>query len=1792
MAYPIRQGDGDPPEWQPPDYAKPLDEEEDWTPPSYAKAVEEPKIKKSIFSKVKEALTPKPFNPTSTPPLAKSDIGDPSSEERIKNANELQDPGQGDYFAKHPSSLAEPKHEIGQDIKSFAQSVIPTVKSAINTATTAPKFITNPADRFANEVLDPPRENSDPRAAFGAGVVQAGAKMLTPVNVALSAIGAGETALIKSIGAGAKELIPALMNVQKARQAISIPIAVHGAYGVAAPNKTWMERLESIPELAGGLLGTFGGKFAHIADEEMPKGLGSGSSEIPYRMNEPPPPSPINQEPPIKQEVKPNFVNPFEKSVAPTKETIDKLQSDNPPIIDDQGGTDFIPEENQRGYTGESSPKLEKFLQDVRQQVSEPTQEVSESPLPIRSPNLDPNRYPIPNSETPVSKGKSIEDLQFELAQNKFNMGKSLPGGVRPKEWTPPEYAKETEEPKTELAKEIKFSHNNPELGGRQYDVEGGSTISEQEALKRGYTLPESPTAEEAANQPRLSGKDLREKALAERAGKTWTPPNYAKPIEESKFKPVKRTISEEQLTKGFGGSGHPENADFTSKVLSAAGKGTPGLSVEPVSAVGKNTANLNAQHIVFRDPEGNPVVVAKIVQDSKGKNLVMDLAADKTKGLLTGRGTTAVAKKLLELGATEPAGTMSPDAENFLKRMKGYVKSSKFTDEVAPKESSEPSFSRTEGGGTRMDIGDKKDMIRVFRNTYSGSIPHVATKELIQNAIDATSDMGAEGKVDVKTSAKTGVVEVTDNGPGLTRDMIDTVYSNLSSSGKRAEGSNKIGEMGVGKTTYMVAGKHVAVDTVAREPSDGKLYRHTFEGTPEELMDEFHPKQTEVPEGTPTGTKVTMQSPEGSKYEGLKQYLTNFGKYSKNPVPISIEHEGVYSFEKAEKKDVPVRTEISGRDLGGEEVPGTKYNLTIPDDAQWIESDRIPLILNNRGMFQGVDQHYIGDKAEVPDRIVVEIDPNVMATDDKYPLTAPTRERLKDDIRSKIGAYIDKNLVNAQKEKRTNEIKRVYDKLENSKDKHIVYDGGERYTPEELTRIKRSPVMNKIGDIIKNVVDELSTVINIGTKKVTRTGFIFDKLRGVNLKLPGNDDVILMVNPFSEMQPGMTPKQTAQGIVHIIIHEFTHVNERSEGSNYTAHLASVYEKFDLERQLNARNKILSALTEGKYFKTEGAELSPEIQDLLQEYTESRRRYATSNDLLLREAGSSFVKEEGPRGVSKDDKPDGEGTSAAAVDKLFSAMNDAREGMEEQETINKQERAKRFSDFVSVKQGGAAGAAKSLGKLRGEIEKVNPGERLNLTQADTDSLFTAIKKAKITPGEQARGYTAMFKLMNGESTPQRNELKILDDVFGGGFSDKIIEMHGGLGVTGLKIAKLANTMKSLENAMSLAAPLRHGIGLAYRKEFYPAFRDMFKFFANKDFYQEGMKAIVERPNYLLKREAGLFTAKPGSLLGAEEEFLNSYAGNIPIARNMVGSSQRGYVGFLNKLRDDTSENMLRRMEELGYKKSTIVGQGDKAIEIPTKETKAIMRFVNIFSGRGELPFGLEKMTNELNVLLWSPRMLASRIQMFTNPKLYMDLPKGMRLEGLKSALAVAALGTIIDTSLAYAGAKISYNILSTDFGKSRFGTRLMDPWGGLQQFVVGFARFLAGKTDNSQPTSRLEIAGRFLANKESPAASLAHTLLTAKKFTGKSDDPLTAGNFTDQYGNKTNIQSEIGKRFLPIFVQDVKDLSDSDKEWSEDIGLNAIMGLGSLTGMAQNYPEKKGGLQMRKMKTNVLKPVQ
>ena len=572
-----------------------------------------------------------------------------------------------------------------------------------------------------------------------------------------------------------------------------------------------------------------------------------------------------------------------------------------------------------------------------------------------------------------------------------------------------------------------------------------------------------------------------------------------------------------------------------------------------------------------------------------------------------------------------------------------------------------------------------------------------------------------------------------------------------------------------------------------------------------------------------------------------------------------------------------------------------------------------------------------------------------------------------------------------------------------------------------------------------------------------------------------------------------------------------------------------------------------------------------------------------------------------------------EESNLSGTRKLFNSLIETKGARTEQSEIYSAERAKRLAEFAGIREGGVIGAAKGLGRLKGEMERVQPAAPLELDPVEINSLFTTIKNSKISPFERARGYTALFKLINGEELPTPSEYAVLDKALGkhlsqvsgpgasGGYDIAALEKLGikpedlpksfleagelaasskkTMGRVSTILSKSANTMKSIMSSTDLSFPLRQGIGMIHRPEWRNAVVEQLKYLAKPEYFKAAMEAIEERPKYLFGKESGLFLAKPGGLTTGEEAFMKSYISDLPkgvkglYIQDIVNASERAYIGGLNKLRSDMFDNLTELAEKTGNK---VLVDGES-----TKVAKDIAKYINVFTGRGSLG-RLEPIATQLNTYFWSPRLLSSRLTAL-NPKFYYKLDPFARKEAIKSLFAIATASTMLNSAGALAGGAVGLNILSSDFMKARFGgNNVLDPSGGYQQAVVAAAKMVAelyrmiigGKKNFSQPGIP-EIAGNFMVNKLSPLTGLAYDIASARQFSG-------GVSYTDRFGNKKTMLNETGKRFIPMFIQDVGDIVSNDPSFAKLVGLAplALFGAGE-----QNYPEKKVNkpLQLRNM---------
>jgi HSP90 family molecular chaperone len=109
-----------------------------------------------------------------------------------------------------------------------------------------------------------------------------------------------------------------------------------------------------------------------------------------------------------------------------------------------------------------------------------------------------------------------------------------------------------------------------------------------------------------------------------------------------------------------------------------------------------------------------------------------------------------------------------------------------------------------------------------------------------MQNSLDAIGPVGAnlgpKGWINIKFDRTARTIQVSDNGKGLTRTEVETVFSDLARSGKR-DIESAIGGFGLAKAAPLLGGDYVEVITTARNNRTGQLHEIRFGGNPDELL-------------------------------------------------------------------------------------------------------------------------------------------------------------------------------------------------------------------------------------------------------------------------------------------------------------------------------------------------------------------------------------------------------------------------------------------------------------------------------------------------------------------------------------------------------------------------------------------------------------------------------------------------------------------------------------------------------------------------------------------------------------------------------------------------------------------------------------------------------------------------------------------------------------------------------------------------------------------------------------------
>lgn len=499
-----------------------------------------------------------------------------------------------------------------------------------------------------------------------------------------------------------------------------------------------------------------------------------------------------------------------------------------------------------------------------------------------------------------------------------------------------------------------------------------------------------------------------------------------------------------------------------------------------------------------------------------------------------------------------------------------------------------------------------------------------------------------------------------------------------------------------------------------------------------------------------------------------------------------------------------------------------------------------------------------------------------------------------------------------------------------------------------------------------------------------------------------------------------------------------------------------------------------------------------------------------------------------------------------AANRVIEALKGAQTARNKTEAAYSVERSKRVAAATGASQdvGGEAGFKAALGQLKGDLAGTEtPGIRGQFDQAGVDSLFSHLQNHdELRPYERIRAQQGLAKLFEGGKPPTNSEIQLLSKAFGEDFGAAVKEATQGDISNWQKfrtgVAEVLNIPRALMSSFDVSAGFRQGLFLSarYPKQFFKAFASQFKYLGSSKAYNAVMDDIASRPTFAAMKAAKVPFTEMGNLEAREERFMSNFAERIPLVGRGVAASDRAYTGFLNKLRADVFDNIYNGAREAGVN-----------VEDP-KFLSSLGRFTGSASGRGNLG-PLEGAAKELNTFFFSPRLMASRLNLL-NPVYYAKLDPYVRRQALQSLLALSgAVGTVL-TAARLGGASVGADPRSADFGKIKIGNTRVDVLGGFQQYVRLGAQLITGQSVSSTTgktqqlgagfgkSTRLDIVEHFLQGKENPVASFVTDALKGTDFANR---PISWKN-------------ELTSRVTPLLAQDVADIYSDQRNKGASLG--------------------------------------
>jgi hypothetical protein len=460
--------------------------------------------------------------------------------------------------------------------------------------------------------------------------------------------------------------------------------------------------------------------------------------------------------------------------------------------------------------------------------------------------------------------------------------------------------------------------------------------------------------------------------------------------------------------------------------------------------------------------------------------------------------------------------------------------------------------------------------------------------------------------------------------------------------------------------------------------------------------------------------------------------------------------------------------------------------------------------------------------------------------------------------------------------------------------------------------------------------------------------------------------------------------------------------------------------------------------------------------------------------------------------------------------------------------------------------------AKSLAvrRAKGSVWGWNHRERADNTDKNTVDVVSS-PLPRQPPSIRARTLTDEMSFVDEEEYQA-----YLEDIERTERNNSAIEMGmmmavGAPGVT--KVGKLTektmsvasdvvNSQRAVLTAYDLSAPLRQGgiISLSNPLRATRAYVNMLRAVKSEKAAKAVADAIKARENYYLYENSGLYLAEAGE--GSEEVFKSIFAKKIP----GVNMSERAYNAYLNTLRADSFDSLLKSLEAVSNKQALKAGNAayekyvsglssdgfgsmDEALTslkgakrsildaaeesaVSSKELQAIANYINVATGRGDIG-SAQKYAEELSTVFFAPKLTASRWQFLVGQPLAGGSARTRMIIAGEYGKYLAGLGTLYGLSQ-LSGAEVSWDPRSNDFGVIRYGNNRINPLSGLGKNAIFAGRIISGEFvgasgkvesiyDDKGRNNWDDLATRYGRSTLSPLFGTAVTLTTGRGIDGK-----------------------------------------------------------------------------------------